>query len=80
MQVDINPLFVDVSIQYDLLPSLPQSNASVLCEFTPKPLVSSTPRKSDTLYSESEISEVDEEEAINISTGSYYSPLESISL
>ena len=78
MQVDIKPLFVDANVQRDMLPSVPQSDANVQCEFTPKPLVSSTPRKSYNVYSESEISELDEE-AINISIGSYYSPLEGTS-
>ena len=78
MQVDIKSLFVDASLQCDMLPSVPQSDASVQCEFTPKPLVSSTLRKSYNVYSEFEMSELDEE-AINISTGSYYSPLEGTS-
>ena len=37
VQVDIKPLFVDASVQCDLLPSVPQSDASVHCEFTPQP-------------------------------------------
>ena len=79
VQVDIKPLFVDANVQCGLLPTVPQPDASVQCAFTPQPLVSSTPLKSQTIYSESEISEFNEEEAINISTGPYYSPLESTS-
>ena len=62
---------MDASVQCNLLSSVVNSDASVQCDFVPVPLVTSTPRKGFMVQSESDISEPDEEEAVNTSAGSY---------
>ena len=70
---------MDASVQCNLLSSVVNSDASVQCDFVPVPLVTSTPRKGFMVQSESDISEPDEEEAVNTSAGSYYPTQESTS-
>ena len=70
---------MDASVQCYLLSSVINSDASVQCNFVPVPLVTSTPRKGFMVQSESDISEPDEEEAVNTSAGSYYPIQESTS-
>ena len=70
---------MDASVQCSLLSSVVNSDASVQCDFVPVPLVTSTPRKGFMVQSESDVSEPDEEEAVNTSAGSYYPTQESTS-
>ena len=70
---------MDTSVQCSLLSSVVNSDASVQCDFVPVPLVTSTPRKGFMVQSESDVSEPDEEEAVNTSAGSYYPTQESTS-
>ena len=70
---------MDASVQCNLLSSVVNSDASVQCDFVPVPLVTSTPRKGFMVQSESDISEPNEEEAVNTSAGSYYPTQESTS-
>ena len=70
---------MDASVQCSLLSSVVNSDPSVQCDFVPVPLVTSTPRKGFMVQSESDVSEPDEEEAVNTSAGSYYPTQESTS-
>ena len=70
---------MDASVQCSLLSSVVNSDASVQCDFVPVPLVTSTPRKGFMVQLESDVSEPDEEEAVNTSAGSYYPTQESTS-
>ena len=73
MQVNIKPVFVDAaySVIYFLQYHGQVLVCSVQCNFTLQ--------KSHTVYSEFEIFELDEEEAINVCTVTYYTPLKSTS-